>query len=86
MEDMEKHMAEYLLYCKYSKALNPKTLKAYRIDLTQFMGFLSSESYGVNRESMTAYIASLHQYFGIKTVKRKISSVKAFLNSKCQVK
>lgn len=80
MEDMEKHMAEYLLYCKYSKALNPKTLKAYRIDLTQFMGFLASESYRVNRESMTAYIASLHQHFGIKTVKRKIASVKAFLN------
>lgn len=80
MGEIEKYISEYLQYCRYSKALDVKTLKAYRIDLKQFGACMAIGSYELNREGLTAYITSLHQRFKIKTVKRKIASVKAFLN------
>jgi len=42
MERLEKLMSEYLEYCRQRKNLNGKTLKAYRIDLRQYAGFIDS--------------------------------------------
>ena len=39
MNLLDNHIAEYLEYCQYRKHLDPKTLKAYRIDLTQYAAF-----------------------------------------------
>lgn len=80
MQNFDDHITNYLRYCKYSTALDDKTLKAYRIDLAQFSLFLSSQGNELNRETLTDYITDLHQHYKIKSVKRKIASVKAFLN------
>lgn len=37
MNDFQKHIADYLEYCQMQKRLDEKTLRAYRIDLTQFL-------------------------------------------------
>ena len=37
MNNLEIIIEEYLAYCQNQKRLDRKTLKAYRIDLTQFM-------------------------------------------------
>lgn len=80
MRNLDEYISNYLLYCKYQKALDSKTLKAYGIDLSQFSDFLSKRGYEINRESITSYISYLHQNFKIKSVKRKLASIKAFLN------
>lgn len=80
MRDMDLLIKRYLDYCAFAKALDAKTTKAYRIDLVQFSEALSETCDALCRESIAAYIAKLHQKYKPKTVKRKIASVKAFLN------
>lgn len=73
------HISEYLDFCQSNKRLDPKTVKAYKIDLTQFVTSLSVSSVeDISSENIKKYIANLHQTFKPKTVKRKIASVRAF--------
>ncbi len=78
MQTMEQKISHYLLDCEYQKGLDQKTLKAYRIDLTQFAAFLAQRGLPLDREGVTAYIAGLHQGYKPRSVRRKIASVKAF--------
>lgn len=36
MNDLQTHVTDYLDYCQNQKRLDAKTLRAYRIDLSQF--------------------------------------------------
>ena len=81
MNNLQLHVSTYLEYCCTQKRLDEKTLKAYRIDLRQF----SETSPSANITEITPtilenYIASLHHNYKPKTVKRKISSLKAFFH------
>lgn len=69
---------DYLTHCKYEKGLDSKTLKAYKIDLSQFDSYIVDISGTYNKESLQAYIANLHAKYSVKTVKRKIATLKAF--------
>lgn len=68
----------YLDYCEYRKELDQKTLKAYRIDLRQYLDFVFCDE--PSKEKIEEYITDLHKRYKQKTVKRKIASVKAFYN------
>lgn len=82
LEDKEMNLKievkEYMDYCKFRKRLNEKTLKAYHIDLMQYIKFLGGEEQ--NKSIIERYITQLHQKYKQKTVKRKIASIKAFYN------
>ena len=81
MHDLQAHIKNYLEYCKNQKRLDEKTLKAYRIDLTQFSGNISTDcTAGITAGILEDFIAGLHQNYKPKTVKRKIASVKAFFH------
>lgn len=81
MNSVETHIENYLDYCKYQKRLDKKTLKAYRIDLSQFNIQNSSNTLSdINSDVIEGYIAGLHQAHKPKTVKRKIASLKAFFH------
>jgi integrase/recombinase XerD len=69
----------YINYCRNQKNLNAKTIKAYRIDLAQY---LEQPPAGCNasRECVLAYLEHLHGKYKPKTVKRKVASLKAFFN------
>lgn len=71
---------EYLSHCEFEKGLSPKTLKAYKIDLTQFACFIKESHDLCRKEDLHAYITFLHSRYKIKSVKRKIASLKAFFN------
>lgn len=70
---------QYFEYCEYQKKLNAKTLKAYRIDTTQFQEFINEEN-SIIKSTISEYITFLHKKYKPKTVKRKIASIKAFFN------
>lgn len=74
--NLQTELPLYLDYCQYRKELDPKTIKAYRIDLTQFLLFMQGRE--CNKRNIEEYITTLHKDFKQKTVKRKIASVKAF--------
>jgi integrase/recombinase XerD len=80
---MQNYLNTYLINCEKLKNLDSKTLKAYRIDLTQFFDFLNGRKLQFGKESISCYVEILHDSFKPKTVKRKIASLKAF-SSYCE--
>lgn len=71
----------YLDYCRYQKKLDKKTIRAYEMDLKQFALELDVERVkSIDRERLNHYITIIHNSYAPKTVKRKIASVRAFLN------
>lgn len=78
MQDLQHWISQYLLDCQYQKGLDPKTIKAYRIDLAQFSVLMGQSSSGLTREGIMEYISDLHQHYKPKTIRRKTASVKAF--------
>lgn len=73
-------IADFLYFCEFQKKLNPKTLKAYRIDLTQFSQFATSEKDPISKDCISEFIRQLHSKNKPKTVKRKIACLRSFVN------
>lgn len=81
MNSLETPINDYLNYCRSQKRLDEKTLKAYRIDLTQFSEkFPHTEIESITSTTLENYISELHQKYKPKTVKRKIASLKAIFH------
>lgn len=78
MMNLQKWADQYLVACKYQKGLDSKTIKAYQIDLSQFILFAVPLGADLTRTNMMEYIADLHQKYKLRTIRRKIASVKAF--------
>ncbi len=74
----EELVHRYLDHCRFEKGLDSKTLKAYKIDLAQFNGYINTTDGSYSKESLQSYIAILHNKYAVKSVKRKIASLKAF--------
>jgi len=76
-------ICNYLAQCTNIKKLEPLTLKAYTIDLNQFYGFISlrvSSISDMDKTLVQNYIEEISKKYATKSLKRKIASVKAFLN------
>jgi integrase/recombinase XerD len=71
-------VAEYLDVCEYQKKLDPKTLKAYRIDLRQFHDFFACQDGDMSKRELSKYIIHLHQDYKPKSVRRKVAAVRAY--------
>lgn len=84
METTQQATKAFLAHCQYEKNLDPKTIKAYGIDLKQLNAFLTNRSHSkgileVNKAILRYYIQSLSGSKP-KTVKRKIATIKALFN------
>ncbi len=81
MTSLTSEIENYLQYAQTQKRLDPKTLKAYRIDLTQFSNNIPiQEVSAITSDLLEKYIGELHEKFKPKTSKRKIASIKAFFH------
>ena len=81
MNEIGVHLKNYIDYCISQKRLDSKTIKAYRIDLTQFISHISEVCIeDINQDTLEQYISHLHQTYQPKTVKRKIASLKAMFH------
>lgn len=81
MNNLQHCIEDHLNYCTNQKRLDSKTLKAYRIDLQQFLSFSPSKDVsGITPNILEDYIAQLHLNYKPKTVKRKIASLKGFFH------
>ena len=72
-QENDQLLKRYLNYCRYEKGLTDKTLKSYRIDITQFSLFLGKTLIYCDKGDMQGYLSSLHGIYKVKSVKRKIS-------------
>ena len=75
-QTLSELISQYLESDAQEKKLSPHTIKAYRIDLSQFLSFVNGRS--VDKELLSQYVKHLNSYFSPRTVKRKIASVRAF--------
>lgn len=81
MRNYTEITSEYLNFCRYQKGLNPKTIKAYTIDLRQYYEFnLCSDYNWFEKAALSEYIYELHKQYKPKTAKRKIACLKAFFH------
>ncbi len=77
----DTYILNYLNYCKTQKQLNEKTIKAYKIDLKQFVYFIGdAKIQEITIDLLESYISTLHAQYKPKTVKRKIASMKALFH------
>ena len=76
MQTLSSLIADYLEVGEYEKQLSPDTIKAYRIDLRQFLEYTG----GIwpNKNVLNQYIKHINQTFAPRSVKRKLASVRAF--------
>ena len=75
--NLQYEIESYLKYCKTNKGLNDKTIKAYTIDLKQFLIYSNSTDIDFGKQMIVGYISQLNIYKP-KTSKRKIAALKAF--------
>lgn len=75
----QNQLSLYLHYCLNQKELDPKTVKAYRIDLTQFFRYLAEHGMEMDKDGINQYLFDIHSRYKQRTVKRKIASLKAFI-------
>lgn len=80
MPQLENWIKNYLEYGRYQKNLNEKTLKAYQIDLAQFLEYLQKTDMQLNRFNLSNFITELHKKYKPKSAKRKVASLKAFFS------
>ena len=72
---------KYLGFCRNRKNLDSKTIKAYGIDLKQYIKFVDSRNIEWNKKaSIEIFLDQLYTQYKPKSVKRKIASIKAFFH------
>ena len=79
MNQLKEMIENYLIYCEDQKKLSDKSIKAYSIDLEQFRQYITTDDIPVKADIST-YIMYLHKTNKPRTVKRKIASIRVFLN------
>ena len=79
---LKQAIGNFEFHCKYEKNLNEKTLRAYDIDMYQFLeNFFSYKIKEINKSDLKEYVEKLYNNnYKIKTIKRKIAVLKAFFN------
>jgi integrase/recombinase XerD len=79
--DIQQEIKTYLYHCENQKKLNMKSIKAYSIDLKQFMHYVNAiPEQNLTKPVITEYIVNLHKTYLPRTAKRKLASLRAFLN------
>lgn len=76
----EAAIVQYTEFCQYQKNLDNNTLKAYRIDLTQYSRYIRENKGVTEQEMLSMYLQHLHGLCQPRTIKRKIASLRAFYN------
>lgn len=76
MFEYKLHIDEFMNYCRCHKKLSDKTIRAYKIDLSQY-GVFSNE---LSKQALWDYIEYLNKKYKPKTAKRKLATLKAFIH------
>lgn len=77
-QNIDTLIQKYLFHCEFQKGLSSKTLKAYKTDLTQYAQFAKNARGMCEKERIQTYLSLLHKNLQVKSVKRKIATLKAF--------
>lgn len=74
-------MKRYLEYCEYQRGLSTKTIKAYKLDIGQYLSYCTSQGEDkLEKSTLINYISYLHKVYKPRSAKRKVASLKAYFN------
>ncbi len=84
MSTLQQSITNFLQHCRYEKNLSDKTIYFYKLDLKQFTSFVEKNEYPeiipeINKFHLKHYLRDISGW-KIKTVKRKVASLKAMFN------
>lgn len=84
MNTIKLEIIEFLNHCKYEKNLNSKTIKAYSIDLKQFLSFMIDHKKSlfisdISKNEIRGFLESISN-MEPKSIKRKIATIKSMFN------
>jgi integrase/recombinase XerD len=84
MSTLQQSITNFLQHCRYEKNLSDKTIYFYKLDLKQFTSFVKKNKYPeniseINKFHLKHYLQDISGW-KIKTVKRKVASLKAMFN------
>lgn len=82
MQILSDSIQVFLNHCEFERNFSDHTVKAYRLDLAQFMRFTAKQCHSgdatqVNRSHIREYTRTLHPYKP-RTQRRKLATVKSF--------
>ena len=86
MTGITSRIIAYMAICEKQKRLAFNTLRAYNIDMRQFIGFLkekgieSAEASEITKEILKEYIDRIQEQYAPRSFKRKVACIKAFFN------
>lgn len=86
MDNISDRIWQYLRYCKEQKHLSENTIRAYRIDMQQFIGFLGERQLEkvsvvtISKDVLKEFVGLIQERYAPKTCRRKIACIKAFFN------
>lgn len=86
MKSIVEQINTYLAYCEKQKALSKNSIRAYKIDMAQFIDFLKTSFPSldtirdVNKIVLQKYMQHLLENYAVKSCKRKLACIKAFFN------
>jgi len=83
MKELKELIDGFIFHCQYEKNLSHHSLKAYSIDLKQFHDFICLNSMAesaIHKCIIRDYLKELFQKNKPKTIKRKIATIKSFMN------
>ena len=85
MNTISDYIRAYLQYCQHQKKLSPNTLRAYQIDMAQFITYLNAQYADrspkeIDKKTIQAYVDHLVTHYAPRSCKRKIACLKAFFN------
>lgn len=85
MNTISEYIHMYLQYCKHQKKLSSNTLRAYQIDMAQFIAYLNHQSADhppkeIDKKTIQTYVDHLVTHYAPRSCKRKIACLKAFFN------
>ena len=86
MAGIASRIIAYMTICEKQKRLAANTLRAYSIDMKQFVEFLkekgieSVEATEITKEILKEYIDRIQEQYAPRSFKRKVACIKAFFN------
>lgn len=78
MQSLSDLITAYIEMCEHERKLSQDTVKAYQIDLKQFLQFVDEAT--IDIELLNRYVKHLNQNYAPRSVKRKLASLRAFFN------
>lgn len=81
---LQESIKQFIFHCSKERRLSESTVKAYSFDLKHFYSFLAKEYPDVitvdqiNKNIIMAYVSDMNLNYSVKTVKRKIATLRGF--------